>query len=115
MEDRVFTSNAQQRRYEKLRPTEETQGEGSFVRGMRGDDGSVGFAENQHVHKQWFKDCLPLDHVKELAQIAADCRRDLRVRAGMIGRCPSFQFARRFQELRSYRSCKAWRGVTCEM
>ena len=82
MEDRVFTSNAQQRRYEKLRPTEETQGEGSFVRGMRGDDGSVGFAENQHVHKQWFKDCLPLDHVKELAQIAADCRRDLRVRAG---------------------------------
>src|SRR6056300_210407 len=57
--------------------------EGSFVRNLVGNTGT-GFAENTHVHKDWWAKTESYDTVMEKTQTAIDNREDVMVKAGEI-------------------------------
>ena len=61
--------------YEKLQMTAD-KSEGSFVRDLQGETG-VGFAENTHVHKDWYRTTMSYDDALELAYDAARDREDI--------------------------------------
>ena len=61
--------------YEKLKMTAD-QNEGSFVRTLQGTTG-VGFAENQHVHKDWYATTIGYDEALDAANDAARDREDI--------------------------------------
>ena len=61
--------------YEKLQMTAD-KSEGSFVRNLEGKTG-VGFAENHHVHKDWYATTMSYDDALELAYDAARDREDI--------------------------------------
>jgi hypothetical protein len=57
--------------------------EGSFVRNLVGNTGT-GFAENTHVHKDWWAKTESYDTVMEKTQTAIDNREDVMVKAGQV-------------------------------
>jgi|TARA_R110002020_G_scaffold194354_3_gene395073 hypothetical protein len=61
--------------YEKLQMTADTN-EGSFVRNLQGKEG-VGFAENTHVHKDWWATTISYDDAMEILQRGKDEREDI--------------------------------------
>ena len=68
--------------YEKIKIDSDVT-EGSFVRGLVGHTGT-GFAENTHVHKDWWAKTEPYDTVLEKTQNAIDNREDVMVKAGQV-------------------------------
>jgi hypothetical protein len=61
--------------YDKIEMTADKDA-GSFVRNLQGDTG-VGFAENSHVHKDWWAKTQTFDDVMESAQTAVENREDI--------------------------------------
>ena len=61
--------------YEKLQMTAD-KNEGSFVRDLQGKTGT-GFAENTHVHKDWYASTISYDDALDQAQRAATEREDI--------------------------------------
>ena len=61
--------------YEKLQMTAD-KNEGSFVRDLQGKTGT-GFAENTHVHKDWYASTISYDDALDQAQRAATDREDI--------------------------------------
>ena len=68
--------------YEKIKIDSDVT-EGSFVRGLVGHTGT-GFAENTHVHKDWWAKTESYDTVMEKTQTAIDNREDVMVKAGEV-------------------------------
>lgn len=68
--------------YEKIKIDSDVT-EGSFVRGLVGSTGT-GFAENTHVHKDWWAKTESYDTVMEKTQTAIDNREDVMVKAGQV-------------------------------
>lgn len=68
--------------YEKIKIDSDVT-EGSFVRGLVGNTGT-GFAENTHVHKDWWAKTESYDTVMEKTQVAIDNREDVMVKAGQV-------------------------------
>lgn len=68
--------------YEKIKIDSDVT-EGSFVRGLVGHTGT-GFAENTHVHKDWWAKTESYDTVMEKTQTAIDNREDVMVKAGQV-------------------------------
>ena len=68
--------------YEKIKIDSDVT-EGSFVRGLVGHTGT-GFAENTHVHKDWWAKTESYDTVLEKTQNAIDNREDVMVKAGQV-------------------------------
>lgn len=60
---------------ERLTPSKSTQGQGSFVRDLKGATGT-GMAAGTHVHKDWYAKTLSFDTVLERAEKAAQDRTD---------------------------------------
>ena len=61
--------------YEKLKMTADAS-EGSFVRTLQGETGT-GFAEDIHVHKDWYATTIDYDEALDEAQRAVDEREDI--------------------------------------
>jgi hypothetical protein len=61
--------------YEKIEMTAKAS-QGDFVRNLQGNTGK-GFAENTHVHKDWWAKTQTFDDVLESAQAAVDNREDI--------------------------------------
>ena len=61
--------------YKKLRMTAD-KSEGDFVKTLEGQTGT-GFAENTHVHKDWYATTMSYDDAMENLQRAADDRQDI--------------------------------------
>jgi hypothetical protein len=68
--------------YEKIKIDSDVT-EGSFVRSLVGNTGT-GFAENTHVHKDWWAKTESYDTVMEKTQTAIDNREDVMVKAGQV-------------------------------
>lgn len=68
--------------YEKIKIDSDVT-EGSFVRSLVGNTGT-GFAENTHVHKDWWAKTESYDTVLEKTQNAIDNREDVMVKAGQV-------------------------------
>ena len=68
--------------YEKIKIASDVT-EGSFVRSLVGETGT-GFAENTHVHKDWWAKTESYDTVLEKTQNAIDNREDVMVKAGQV-------------------------------
>lgn len=68
--------------YEKIKIDSDVT-EGSFVRSLVGSTGT-GFAENTHVHKDWWAKTASYDTVMEKTQTAIDNREDVMVKAGQV-------------------------------
>jgi hypothetical protein len=68
--------------YEKIKIDSDVT-EGSFVRGLVGHTGT-GFAENTHIHKDWWAKTESYDTVMEKTQTAIDNREDVMVKAGQV-------------------------------
>lgn len=68
--------------YEKIKIDSDVT-EGSFVRNLVGNTGT-GFAENTHVHKDWWAKTESYDTVMEKTQTAIDNREDVMVKAGEV-------------------------------
>jgi len=68
--------------YEKIKIASDVT-EGSFVRSLVGNTGT-GFAENTHVHKDWWAKTESYDTVLEKTQNAIDNREDVMVKAGQV-------------------------------
>lgn len=68
--------------YEKIKIESDITA-GSFVRNLTGATGT-GFAENAHVHKDWWAKTESYDDVIEKTQNAIDNREDVMVKAGQI-------------------------------
>lgn len=68
--------------YEKIKIDSDVT-EGSFVRNLVGNTGT-GFAENTHVHKDWWAKTESYDTVMEKTQTAIDNREDVMVKAGQV-------------------------------
>jgi len=68
--------------YEKIKIDSDVT-TGSFVRNLVGNTGK-GFAENTHVHKDWWAKTESYDDVMEKTQVAIDNREDVMVKAGDI-------------------------------
>jgi hypothetical protein len=68
--------------YEKIKIDSDVT-EGSFVRSLVGHTGT-GFAENTHVHKDWWAKTESYDTVMEKTQTAIDNREDVMVKAGQV-------------------------------
>jgi hypothetical protein len=68
--------------YEKIKIDSDVT-EGSFVRDLVGHTGT-GFAENTHVHKDWWAKTESYDTVMEKTQTAIDNREDVMVKAGQV-------------------------------
>ena len=62
--------------YEKKIEMTADANEGSFVKTLQGSAG-VGFAENQHVHKDWYATTISYDDALEVAERAATEREDI--------------------------------------
>ena len=61
--------------YEKLQMTAD-KNEGSFVKDLQGQTG-VGFAENHHVHKDWYATTMSYDEALDQAYDAYRSREDI--------------------------------------
>jgi hypothetical protein len=61
--------------YNKIEMTASAD-QGSFVRGLTGNTGT-GFADNTHVHKDWWSKTLSFEDVMQTAQTAIDNREDI--------------------------------------
>ena len=61
--------------YEKLQMTAD-KSEGSFVRNLQGQTGT-GFAENTHVHKDWYATTMSYDDALDIAYDAHRNREDI--------------------------------------
>ena len=61
--------------YKKLRMTAD-KSEGDFVKTLKGQTGT-GFADNTHVHKDWYATTISYDDAMENLQRAADDREDI--------------------------------------
>lgn len=68
--------------YEKIK-IDSDKNDGSFVRNLQGVTGT-GFADDTHVHKDWWSKTLSYDEVMEKTQNAIDNREDVMVNAGRI-------------------------------
>ena len=68
--------------YEKIKIDSDVT-EGSWVRNLVGHTGT-GFAENTHVHKDWWAKTESYDTVLEKTQNAIDNREDVMVKAGQV-------------------------------
>ena len=68
--------------YEKIKIDSDVT-QGSFVRDLVGHTGT-GFAENTHVHKDWWAKTESYDTVMEKTQTAIDNREDVMVKAGEV-------------------------------
>ena len=64
--------------YQKIVPDASTQNDGSFVRNLTGNTGK-GFAENTHVHKDWWSKTQSYETVMQITQTAIDNREDIMV------------------------------------
>ena len=62
--------------YNKIEMDGKKIGEGSFVKELQGQTG-VGFAENTHVHKDWYATTISYDDALDSAQRAATNREDI--------------------------------------
>jgi len=62
--------------YNKIEMDGKNIGEGSFVKELQGQTG-VGFAENTHVHKDWYATTISYDDALDSAQRAATNREDI--------------------------------------
>jgi hypothetical protein len=84
--------------YTTLRPDENTQGEGSFVKTLQGQTGE-GFAKNTHVHKDWYAKTQSFEEGMEVLEKGVAEREDL-IREGRIideGDCVRFLTDVRFK------------------
>ena len=63
---------------ERLTPSKETRGQGSFVQNLQGATGT-GLQTGTHVHKDWWAKTLSFDAVMERAEKAAQDRTDYMV------------------------------------
>jgi len=69
--------------YTTLRPDENTQGEGSFVKTLQGQTGE-GFAKNTHVHKDWYAKTQSFEEGMEVLEKGVAEREDLMVPRSQI-------------------------------
>lgn len=65
--------------YSKIVPSAETKGQGAFVRTLVGGTGT-GFADDSHVHKDWYQKTQSYDDVMEQIQADIDNREDIMVK-----------------------------------
>jgi hypothetical protein len=65
--------------YSKIVPSAETKGKGAFVRTLVGGTGT-GFADDSHVHKDWYQKTQSYDDVMEQIQADIDNREDIMVK-----------------------------------
>ena len=65
--------------YSKIVPSSETKGQGAFVRTLVGGTGT-GFADDSHVHKDWYSKTKSYDDVMEQIQADIDNREDIMVK-----------------------------------
>ena len=65
--------------YEKLVPSNRTKEQGSFVQNLQGSTGT-GFADDTHVHKDWYNKTKSYDDVMEQIQADIDNREDIMVK-----------------------------------
>ena len=77
--------------YSKIVPSAETKGQGAFVRTLVGGTGT-GFADDSHVHKDWYQKTQSYDDVMEQIQADIDNREDIMVIVGGVIPAQDYQF-----------------------